>query len=170
MKANEFIQELHQAELPTVIDFWAPWCMPCKITKPILDQLGVEYAGRVNFRTINADENPELIRELKILGIPTLLIIDSNKEINRMVGAQPPRRYRQLFQTLASGEDPVSNSMTTLERFFRFGAGAILAVIAWTNANWWLLPIGLVVMFLGVYDRCPVWQAISSRLKRWMSP
>jgi thioredoxin len=165
MNKDELFQQLRQSELPTVIDFWAPWCVPCRRTKPILDKLGQEFADRVNFQAINADENPELIRELKVLSIPTLLIVDSNKEINRMIGAQPPDSYRQLFESLATGEGSVSISISNRDRFFRLGIGAVLAIMAWMYANWWLLPIGLAMMFWGIYDRCPIWQAISTRFK-----
>ncbi len=165
MNKDEFFQQLRQSELPTVIDFWAPWCAPCRRTKPILDQLGQEYAGRVNFLALNADEQPELMRELKILSIPTLLIVDTNKQINRMMGAQPPDHYRQLFESLASGVGIASVPISNRDRFFRLGMGAILVIMAWMYANWWLLPIGLIVMFWGIYDRCPIWQALSARFK-----
>lgn len=166
MNKEELFEQLRQSDLPTVIDFWAPWCMPCRRTKPILDQLGQDYAGSVNFRAINADEHPELMRELKILSIPTLLIVDRKKEINRMIGAQPPDSYRQLFESLADGDGTVSLPISSRDRFLRLGIGAILAILAWTYASWWLLPIGLLVMFWGFYDRCPIWQAFSARFKQ----
>lgn len=165
MNKDEFIQQLRDAELPTVVDFWAPWCVPCRRTKPILDQLGQEYADRVNFQAINADEHPQLMREMRILSIPTLLIVDRSKGISRMMGAQPPESYRQLFESLASGEELVSIPISNKDRFMRLGLGAALAIIAWMYATWWLLPVGLIVMFWGVYDRCPIWQAISARFK-----
>jgi thioredoxin len=166
MNKDELIQQLREAEKPTVVDFWAPWCVPCRRIKPILDQLGQEYADRVNFQAINADEHPQLMREMRILSIPTLLIVDKNKEISRMMGAQPPKSYRILFESLASGDGSVKIPISNRDRFLRLGIGAALATIAWMYANWWLLPIGLIVMFWGIYDRCPIWQAISARFKR----
>jgi len=166
MNKEELFQRLRQSELPTVIDFWAPWCVPCRRTKPILDQLGQEFEDRVNFEAINADENPELMRELKILSIPTLMIIDNKKGISRMMGAQPPDHYRRLFESLAMGEEIVSAPISDKDRFFRLGIGAIMIVIAWMYATWWLLPIGLLVMFWGIYDRCSIWQAITARFKK----
>jgi len=162
---DELFQQLRQSELPTVIDFWAPWCVPCRRTKPILDKLGQEFAGRVNFQAINSDEHPELMRELKVFSIPTLLIVDRTKEISRMIGAQTPDSYRQLFESLADGEGPVSVPISNRDRFFRLGIGALLAIMAWMYASWWLLPIGLIVMFWGIYDRCPIWQALSTKFK-----
>ena len=165
MNKEQLFEQLRQSERPTIIDFWAPWCVPCRRTKPILEKLAQEYSGQVDFQAINADEHPELMRELKILSIPTLLIVDQNKEMNRMMGAQPPNSYRQLFDSLATGDGPISIPISNRDRFFRLGIGAILAIMAWTYSIWWLLPLGFGVMFWGIYDRCPIWQAISARFK-----
>ena len=165
MQKEELFEELRQSPLPTVVDFWAPWCVPCVRTKPILDQLAEEFQGKVNFQAINADEHPELMRSLKILSIPTLLVVDRNHEISRIMGAQPPANYRHLFDTLATGREITSLPIPQRDRFLRLGVGAALATIAWMYANWWLLPIGLLVMFWGIYDRCPIWQTITAYLK-----
>ena len=166
MNKDQLFEQLRQSELPTVIDFWAPWCAPCRRIKPILERLGKEYAGRVNFQAINADEHPELMRELRILSIPTLLIVDSKKEINHMIGAQPQESYHQLFESLAEGDGLATVPISNRDRFLRLGLGAILAILAWMYASWWLLPIGLLEMFWGIYDRCPIWQALSARFKQ----
>lgn len=166
MTKDELFEQIRQSERPTVIDFWAPWCVPCRRTKPILDQLGQEFAGQVDFRAINADEHTELMRELKIFSIPTLLVVNEKREITRIVGAKTPQNYRALFVSLAAGEEarvlPISNQ----ERLIRLGTGAALAALAWMYATWWLLPVGLLVMFWGVYDRCPIWQALTARFKK----
>jgi thioredoxin len=166
MNKDELLQHLRQSEQPTVIDFWAPWCVPCRMTKPVLDNLEKEFSGRVNFQAINADEHPNLMREMKILSIPTLLIVDSKKEISRLTGAQPPDIYRRLFESLADQGELTSIPISNRDRFLRLSIGAVLAIFAWMNAIWWLIPVGLIVMFWGVYDRCPVWQAISARFKK----
>jgi thioredoxin 1 len=166
MNKEEFFNQLRASKLPTVVDFWAPWCVPCRRTKPILDQLGDEFSGRVDFQAINADEHPELMRELKILSIPTLLVVDDNKEMSRIMGAQSPENYKQLFSSLAAGEGAHTLPVSNRDRFFRLGAGGALTIVAWMYAEWWLLPIGLLVMFWGIYDRCPIWQAITARLKK----
>ena len=166
MNKEEFFNQLRESKLPTVVDFWAPWCVPCRRTKPILDQLGDEFSGRVDFQAINADEHPELMRELKILSIPTLLVVDDKKEMSRIMGAQSPENYQRLFSSLAAGEGTQALPISNRDRFFRLGAGGALAIIAWMYAEWWLLPIGLLVMFWGIYDRCPIWQAITARFKK----
>ena len=166
MNKEEFFNQLRESKHPVVIDFWAPWCVPCQRTKPILDQLGDEFSGRVEFRAINADEHPELMRELKILSIPTLLVVDDKKEMSRIMGAQSPENYQRLFSSLAAGEGANTLPISNRDRFFRLGAGATLAIVAWMYAEWWLLPIGLLVMFWGIYDRCPIWQALTARFKK----
>jgi thioredoxin 1 len=166
MDKEEFLRQLRHSNLPTVVDFWAPWCLPCRKTKPILDELGQEYSGQVDFQAINADEHPDLIRKMKILSIPTLLIVDNKKEVSRLMGAQPPDIYRSLFESLAKEGELRSIPISNRDRFLRLSIGAVLAVFAWMNALWWLLPVGLVVIFWGIHDRCPVWQTITARLKR----
>ena len=166
MNKEEFFTQLRESKHPTIVDFWAPWCVPCQRTKPILDQLGDDFAGQVDFRAINADEHPKLMRELKILSIPTLLIVDDKKEISRIMGAQSPENYHRLFASLAAGEGANTLPISNRDRFIRLGAGTALAIIAWMYAQWWLLPIGLLVMFWGIYDRCPIWQAITARFKK----
>ncbi|HBY08744.1 MAG TPA: hypothetical protein DEH22_13530 [Chloroflexi bacterium] len=165
MNKEDFFEQLNQSELPSVIDFWAPWCGPCRSTKPILDQLAKEFAGKVNFLAINADDHPDLIRELKILGIPTVMTVDGKKQISRMTGAQPPASYRLVFETLAAGDEISAMPVSQRDRFMRLGIGAMLVILAWMYATWWLLPIGLIVMFWGIYDRCPIWRAITGYFK-----
>ena len=158
MNKDKLLEQLRQSENPTVVDFWAPWCVPCRRIKPVLDQLAQEYDGRVNFQAINADEQPELMREMRVFSIPTLMVVDKDKKISRMMGAQ-------LFESLATEQELTSMPISNRDRFLRLGIGAVLVMIAWMYATWWLLPIGLAVMFWGVYDRCPIWQAISTRFK-----
>ncbi|MBN1265009.1 MAG: thioredoxin fold domain-containing protein [Anaerolineales bacterium] len=159
------LNALHKTDLPTVVDFWAPWCIPCRTSKPVLERLAEEFTGQVDFQVINADENQELLQELKIFGIPTLLVLRDGNIIKRITGAQTPAYYRNLFSSLASGEEMELAGPSGLDRILRLGAGAAVSAIAFWYSVPWLLPLGLVIMFTGVYDRCPVWQAVSSRFK-----
>jgi len=73
----------------TLIDCWAPWCGPCVVISPIVEELAKEYAGKVLFGKLNVDENPRTAELFRIFGIPTLLIIRNGKEVDRIVGLAP---------------------------------------------------------------------------------
>ena len=80
MDSQAFFEKLKQNPRPVVVDLWAPWCGPCKMVKPILEKLAQEYTGRVDLWQINADDNQDLLRELKVYGIPTLIVYRDGKE------------------------------------------------------------------------------------------
>ncbi len=167
MNSQAFFEKLKQNPRPVVVDLWAPWCGPCKTVKPILEKLAQEYAGRVDLWQINADENQDLLHELKVYGIPTLIIYRDGKETLRQVGAKPASTLRNLFETLATGEEPTSASLSSMDRLIRMGAGIAVAAIGWaTHANWILFLLGGVLMFSAIYDRCPIWQALTSQFKK----
>lgn len=162
MNQKDFEYKIKQEQLPMVIDFWAPWCVPCKVTKPILDDLAKEYKGRVRFWAINADQHKALVQDLKILGIPTLMVCQDGEIIKRYTGAQSPNAYRQIFESLSTGGE-VQLSLSRGERILRLVLGGLIALVSAFNHTWWMLGAGLLVMFLGFYDRCPVWQTIRRR-------
>jgi thioredoxin len=72
-----------------LVDFWAPWCGPCRMIAPIIEELAKEYAGKIAFGKLNSDENPETATRYNVMGIPTLLIMKNAKEVDRLVGAAP---------------------------------------------------------------------------------
>jgi thioredoxin 1 len=72
-----------------VIDCWAPWCPPCLRVAPIVDELAKRYAGKIVFGKLNVDENPRAARDFGIMSIPTLLVMKSGREVDRIVGAVP---------------------------------------------------------------------------------
>ena len=86
-----------KAELPVIVDFWAPWCMPCKMIAPILDKVAKEYAGKVIIAKVNTDENPEWAGKYGVQGIPTMLFIADGKIAHRQVGALPERMLRDVI-------------------------------------------------------------------------
>ena len=163
MDIQQFRKQLSFHTNPVVVDFWAPWCMPCKITKPVLESLGKEYEGRVDLLMINADETPELLRELKIYGIPTVLATRSSEILQTYPGAQSRENYRRIFESLASSSEPTDLSMSTVDRFIRLGVGSTLAIAGFSTSTWTLILIGGLIAFLGVYDRCPIWKMITGR-------
>lgn len=74
------------ANIPTLVDFWAPWCGPCKAIAPILDELAVEFAGKINICKVNVDENDAVSAEYGIRAIPTMLLFKNGQQVEQMVG------------------------------------------------------------------------------------
>ena len=164
MDKTKFLEKVKATGKPMVVDFWAPWCAPCRKTKPILDKLAREYQDSVDFWPINSDQHQELIQELKVYGIPTVLLIQNGEIAGRYTGAKSEDTYRGMFASLANGVTP-QISISPLDRFLRLGVGTATVLFALQSSTWWLLPLGLLILFTGVYDRCPIWKAVTGFFK-----
>jgi thioredoxin 1 len=92
---SAFEKMVLQSTLPVVVDFWAPWCGPCKMVAPILDKLAAEFAGKVVIAKVNTDENPQWAQQFGVQGIPTMLFVAGGKVVHRQVGALPERMLRE---------------------------------------------------------------------------
>ena len=103
---SAFEKTVLKSQLPVVVDFWAPWCGPCKIVAPILDKLAKDYEGKIIVAKVNTDENQEWAGRYGIQGIPTMLFFSNGKIIHRQVGAVPEAILRDAldqFLEVASG-------------------------------------------------------------------
>jgi thioredoxin 1 len=93
---SAFEQTVLKSSLPVIVDFWAPWCSPCKMVAPILDKLAREYDGKLVVAKVNTDENPEWMMKYGVQGIPTMLFVAGGKIVHRQVGAVPERMLRDI--------------------------------------------------------------------------
>ncbi len=84
-----FAQDVEQASGVVVVDFWAPWCGPCRMVAPVIEQLATEYAGRVTFAKVNVDESPEVSARYGIRSIPTIGIFKDGEPVDGVIGAVP---------------------------------------------------------------------------------
>lgn len=91
-----FEKTVLQSTLPVIVDFWAPWCGPCRMVAPILDKLASEYTGKLVVAKVNTDENPEWATKFGVQGIPTMLMVANGKVVHRQVGALPEPMLRNV--------------------------------------------------------------------------
>jgi thioredoxin 2 len=103
-----FATEVERSPVPVLLDLWAPWCGPCRMIAPVLEELAVEMAGRVRIAKLNVDENPVISSRFKVRSIPTLLIFQSGKEVDRMMGALPKTEIRQHLERAIAGGSSAS--------------------------------------------------------------
>jgi thioredoxin 1 len=87
----------YEGELPCVVDFWAPWCGPCRVVGPVMDELSEEYAGKVNFYKVNTDEEQELAGAFGIRSIPSLLLVPKSGQPKMAVGALPKNALKEAI-------------------------------------------------------------------------
>jgi thioredoxin 2 len=85
---------------PVLVDCWAPWCGPCRMVAPVLDQLASEYAGRVKIAKLNVDDNPKIASQYAIQSIPTMLLFKNGQQVNKLVGALPKNEIERHLTPL----------------------------------------------------------------------
>ena len=104
---DAFEKTVLQSQVPVIVDFWAPWCNPCKMIAPTLEKLAQEQEGKLVVTKINTDDHSEWMQKFGIQGIPTLLFVSGGKVVHRQVGALPERMLRDtLTQFMESVSQP----------------------------------------------------------------
>ena len=92
---DNFDAEVLKSDIPVLVDFWAEWCMPCKMVEPIVDQIAQEYAGKLKIGKVDVDSNPQISMKYGIRSFPTLLIFKNGQPVDQIIGAVPKKNILQ---------------------------------------------------------------------------
>ena len=95
---ENFEDEVMKSNIPVLIDFWAPWCGPCRMMGPVIEQLADEYEGKAKVGKVNVDEEGELSQAFGVMSIPTIVLIKDGKVVKQAVGARPKAEVEAMLQ------------------------------------------------------------------------
>jgi thioredoxin 1 len=96
--SDNFQQEVLDSDVPVIVDFWAEWCVPCKMIQPILEEVSSDYAAKLKVVKVNVDEEGELAGQYNVISIPTLLLFKDGTVVNQQVGAGSRQNIEELFK------------------------------------------------------------------------
>ena len=96
---DNFEQEVLKSDLPTLVDFWAPWCGPCQMMGPILEEAAAEWEGKIRVCKLNVDESMQVARNYQVQSIPTMILFDKGEPAKKIIGARPKKAFEDEFQT-----------------------------------------------------------------------
>lgn len=113
----------------TIIDVWAPWCRPCRAMEPMVDVAASRFVGGVFVEKVNADEQPERVRELKVRAIPTLIALHGDREIARLTGAQSQEAITGLFAVCAGDLERAPRRLSRTDGLIRITAAVALVMV-----------------------------------------
>ena len=99
LTAENFEQEILQADKPAIVDFWATWCGPCRMLAPVIEEIANEYEGKVKVGKVNVDDEQELAIRYGVMSIPSVIFFKDGKEIDRKVGVMPAGAFTQVLDS-----------------------------------------------------------------------
>ena len=99
IKDANFSEVVTQAKTPVLVDFWAPWCGPCRMVSPVVEELADEYEGKVSFGKVNVDDNPKIASQYGIMSIPTLILFKDGQPVSNIVGFRPKDELKKSLDS-----------------------------------------------------------------------
>lgn len=105
VEVNEakFDEMVLKAKIPVLVDFWAPWCGPCRMVAPLIDELANEYEGKVSFMKLNVDDSPKIASKYGVMSIPALIIFKNGQPVSNLVGFRPKPEFKKNIETALAG-------------------------------------------------------------------
>ena len=94
-----FKQQISEVDKPVIVDFWAPWCAPCRMMGPVIEQLAAEYDGKAKVGKVNVDEETGLAQQFQVMSIPTIVLMKDGKVINQLIGVRSKAELESLLSS-----------------------------------------------------------------------
>ncbi len=94
---DNFKKEVEQSSLPVLVDFWAPWCAPCRMIAPVIEELAEEYDGKIKVAKYNTEDSSQKAMELQVVSIPSIIIFKDGKEVDRSIGVMPKEKLKEFI-------------------------------------------------------------------------
>lgn len=95
---STFLEEINGTGAPVVVDFWAPWCGPCKMISPIMEELDSEIGSKVKFVKVNVDESPQVAQKYRIASIPTIMVFKNGVPVDSLIGFRPKQALKEVIE------------------------------------------------------------------------
>lgn len=101
---KNFLEEVSKNKKPVLVDFWAPWCVPCQMIAPIVQEIANEFGEKINVGKLNVDENPVISSKFSVDAIPTLILFKNGEAIHRFIGVQPKEEIMEVINSIIENE------------------------------------------------------------------